>query len=220
MANKKTKSGASGRMGATAPSRRSARQKPALAQIAPQAARITEQFGAQTIPLAEDFADLIDIADVGRKAVGLQPTGEGPGDGLILSPEGKLAVRIGTGLAFVDDAIVLAAAVVPGPMGPTGPTGDPGPAGDRGLRGPTGPTGDPGPRGPTGPTGIATRATLSEDDELLKANARILWPAEDQVPNGWIEVDRTTLKKYNLDESLIESETVELLLLKVRLDDR
>ena len=50
---------------------------------------IKQKFGAQKIPLAGDFAELIDIADVGRKAAGLHPKQDGrQGGGLKLEGAG------------------------------------------------------------------------------------------------------------------------------------
>ncbi len=57
------------------------------------------KFRAQPIPQKKDFADLIDIADSGRKAAGLSPDqGAGTGAGLQLETTGQLAVRAGDGI--------------------------------------------------------------------------------------------------------------------------
>ncbi len=62
--------------------------------IGPQTNAIRAKFSRQRIPLEQDFADLINIADVGRRAVGRSPdqVSAGPGDGLQLLEDGKLAV--------------------------------------------------------------------------------------------------------------------------------
>ncbi len=56
---------------------------------------IKKKFGPQRIPLAQDFADLINIADCGRKALGLSPDQEkkGPGPGLTTDNDDRLAVK-------------------------------------------------------------------------------------------------------------------------------
>lgn len=62
--------------------------------IGPPTVVLKEKFSAQKIPLQTDFAELIDVADCGRKAAGLNPaqTG-GTGEGLQLDAEERLAVR-------------------------------------------------------------------------------------------------------------------------------
>jgi hypothetical protein len=55
--------------------------------------RLKDFFGVKKVPLAANFADLIDVADVGRKAVGLSPDQPlGQGQGLCLDENLKLAV--------------------------------------------------------------------------------------------------------------------------------
>ncbi|TMU73955.1 hypothetical protein FGA82_22055 [Pseudomonas fluorescens] len=54
---------------------------------------LKDRFGPQKVPLASHFSDLIDVADVGRKAVGLSPDQlPGQGQGLQLDEHLKLAV--------------------------------------------------------------------------------------------------------------------------------
>jgi hypothetical protein len=55
--------------------------------------RLKDFFGVQKVPLASNFSDLIDVADVGRKAAGLSPDQPlGQGQGLYLDENLKLAV--------------------------------------------------------------------------------------------------------------------------------
>ncbi len=66
----------------------------AKASIGPAIKDIKERFGEKKIPLDKDFADLIDIADSGRKAAGLSPEQtEDTDTGLRLLPTGQLAVK-------------------------------------------------------------------------------------------------------------------------------
>ncbi|MDI2146132.1 tail fiber protein [Pseudomonas sp. ITA] len=61
--------------------------------IGPSVESLKESFGIQQVPLASNFSDLIDVADVGRKAAGLSPQQDGtPGFGLQLDASQKLAV--------------------------------------------------------------------------------------------------------------------------------
>lgn len=59
------------------------------------------KFGAQKIPLAGDFSDLIDVADIGRKAVGTTS-----GSGLELATDGRLQIKKGPGITFGSDNAV------------------------------------------------------------------------------------------------------------------
>lgn len=60
---------------------------------------LKQRFSARKIPLEGDFADLIDVADCGRKAVGLAPGQPGgPGYGLDLMQDGRLGVKAGNGV--------------------------------------------------------------------------------------------------------------------------
>ncbi|SDY38079.1 phage tail protein [Pseudomonas sp. NFIX28] len=62
--------------------------------VGPSVETLKDIFGVQKVPLASNFSDLIDIADTGRKAVGLSPAQDGvPGIGLQLDSSQKLAVR-------------------------------------------------------------------------------------------------------------------------------
>jgi len=67
----------------------------ATSSVGSPTTKLKEQFSAQKIPLQTNFADLIDVADCGRKAVGLSP-GQlgGTGAGLQLDGEDRLAVLV------------------------------------------------------------------------------------------------------------------------------
>lgn len=56
--------------------------------VGPPTADLKEKFSAQKIPLQTNFSDLIDVADCGRKAVGLSPAQPG-GTGLGLQTDGE-----------------------------------------------------------------------------------------------------------------------------------
>ena len=62
---------------------------------------LKDKFRAQSIPLQVDFHHLIDVADCGRKAVGLSPEQPGStGDGLQLDDVKRLAVLASPGKAI------------------------------------------------------------------------------------------------------------------------
>ncbi|MCP1489919.1 hypothetical protein J3D48_006329 [Pseudomonas fluorescens] len=65
----------------------------ALPPIGSPTGKLKDFFGVQKVPLASNFSDLIDVADVGRKAVGLSPDQPlGQGQGMYLDENLKLAV--------------------------------------------------------------------------------------------------------------------------------
>lgn len=67
--------------------------------VGPPTDELKEKFSAQKIPLQTDFSELIDVADCGRKAVGLSPAQPGGvGAGLKLDDEERLAVLPGNGI--------------------------------------------------------------------------------------------------------------------------
>jgi len=59
----------------------------------PSSDGLKARFKAGSIPLQTDFADMIDLASVGRQAVGGEETQEGPADGFILSEQGLLQLQ-------------------------------------------------------------------------------------------------------------------------------
>ncbi|MPY24365.1 hypothetical protein [Shewanella sp. YLB-07] len=73
--------------------------------VGPSLEELKRQFRARSIPLETDFVDLIDMADCGRKAVGLSPAQDGmTGDGLELDAEDKLAVHANLAKGLVVDS--------------------------------------------------------------------------------------------------------------------
>ncbi|MDI2146139.1 hypothetical protein KBJ94_29260 [Pseudomonas sp. ITA] len=64
-----------------------------MSPVGPSTEKLKDVFGPQQVPLASNFSDFIDIADVGRKAAGLSPDQpQGQGLGLQLDQNLKLAV--------------------------------------------------------------------------------------------------------------------------------
>ncbi|WP_391529320.1 tail fiber protein [Photorhabdus akhurstii] len=57
---------------------------------------LKSRFKEGSIPLQADYADLINIADIGRKATGQAPQQNGPGAGLKLDDNGTLNLKMGT----------------------------------------------------------------------------------------------------------------------------
>ncbi|OTA18513.1 hypothetical protein Xvie_00341 [Xenorhabdus vietnamensis] len=64
--------------------------------VGPETDKLKDKFKEGTIPLQIDFNELIDIADVGRKACGQSPQQKGPGAGLKLEVDGTLSLKMGT----------------------------------------------------------------------------------------------------------------------------
>ncbi|PQQ22320.1 tail fiber protein [Photorhabdus hindustanensis] len=62
----------------------------------PSADDLKSRFKEGSIPLQTDYADLVNIADIGRKACGQAPQQNGPGQGLKLTDDGTLNLKIGT----------------------------------------------------------------------------------------------------------------------------
>ncbi|MCP9268469.1 phage tail protein [Xenorhabdus sp. XENO-1] len=58
--------------------------------------KLKDKFKDGSIPLQTDFNQLIDIADIGRKACGQSPQQNGPGKGLKLDDSGTLSLKMGT----------------------------------------------------------------------------------------------------------------------------
>ncbi|WP_337048339.1 hypothetical protein, partial [Serratia liquefaciens] len=59
----------------------------------PQADALKARFKAGSIPLQTDFADVIDLANMGRQAVGGTEGQTGPANGFTLSSEGRLELK-------------------------------------------------------------------------------------------------------------------------------
>ncbi|WP_036771181.1 hypothetical protein [Photorhabdus australis] len=66
----------------------------------PSADNLKNRFKARSIPLETDFANLIDLAEVGRLAIGQSPSQQSktPGAGMELTSDGKLQVKAGEGV--------------------------------------------------------------------------------------------------------------------------
>ncbi|MFI8415501.1 hypothetical protein ACQKDS_03435 [Serratia sp. NPDC078593] len=64
------------------------------AQEVPSVEELKERFKAGSIPLQTDFANLIDVAEHGRKAVGKSKGQTGPANGFILSDTGRLELKV------------------------------------------------------------------------------------------------------------------------------
>lgn len=75
----------------------------------PQADALKERFKAGSIPLQTDFADLIDLANMGRQAVGGEKGQTGPANGFTLSSEGRLELKpnVAKGISVDQDGIAV-----------------------------------------------------------------------------------------------------------------
>ncbi|OWO84270.1 hypothetical protein B5C26_04365 [Photorhabdus luminescens] len=62
----------------------------------PSVGDLKNRFKEGSIPLQTDYADLINIADIGRRACGQAPQQNGPGKGLQLADDGTLNLKLGT----------------------------------------------------------------------------------------------------------------------------
>ncbi|WP_205080591.1 tail fiber protein [Photorhabdus luminescens] len=62
----------------------------------PSVGDLKNRFKEGSIPLQTDYADLINIADIGRRACGQAPQQNGPGKGLTLADDGTLNLKMGT----------------------------------------------------------------------------------------------------------------------------
>nr|WP_241390142.1 hypothetical protein [Serratia proteamaculans] len=69
----------------------------------PQADALKERFKAGSIPLQTDFADLVDLANMGRQAVGGTEGQTGPANGFTLSLEGRLELKPNAAKGIVVD---------------------------------------------------------------------------------------------------------------------
>ncbi|WP_308386066.1 hypothetical protein [Serratia marcescens] len=81
----------------------------ALPQALPQADELKVRFKSGSIPLQTDFADLIDLANIGRQAVGGAKGQSGPANGFILSSTGRLELKYndGKGIYIDQDGIAV-----------------------------------------------------------------------------------------------------------------
>lgn len=76
--------------------------------IGPTVEDLKMKFATGSVPLQNDFSDLIDIADCGRKATGLSPTQDGnPGAGFSVDGTGKISLKVKekAGLSIDDSGV-------------------------------------------------------------------------------------------------------------------
>ena len=75
----------------------------------PQVGALKERFKAGSIPLQTDFADLIDLANMGRQVVGGAEGQTGPADGFTLSSMGRLELKPNTdkGINVYKDGVAV-----------------------------------------------------------------------------------------------------------------
>ncbi len=75
----------------------------------PQADALKARFKAGGIPLQTDFADLIDLANMGRQAVGGAEGQSGPANGFTLSSEGRLELKpnAAKGISVEQDGVAI-----------------------------------------------------------------------------------------------------------------
>lgn len=75
----------------------------------PQADALKERFKAGSIPLQTDFADVIDLANMGRQAVGGAEGQTGPADGFTLSSMGRLELKpnAAKGISVDQDGVAI-----------------------------------------------------------------------------------------------------------------
>ncbi|MGL4353721.1 MAG: hypothetical protein ACRCTP_07320 [Aeromonas popoffii] len=75
----------------------------------PQADALKSRFKAGSIPLQTDFADLIDLANIGRQAVGGAEGQTGPANGFTLSSEGLLELKpnAAKGISVDQDGVAI-----------------------------------------------------------------------------------------------------------------
>ena len=78
-------------------------------QTLPQADALKDRFKAGSIPLQTDFADLIDIANIGRQAVGGAEGQAGPANGFNLSSTGSLELKpkVDNGISVDKDGVAV-----------------------------------------------------------------------------------------------------------------
>ncbi|MEL5589494.1 hypothetical protein PTT03_10695 [Serratia ureilytica] len=83
-----------------------AREGELKSRALPQADALKARFKAGSIPLQTDFADLIDLANMGRQAMG---NAKGPANGFTLSSEGRLELKPNTdkGISVDRDGVAV-----------------------------------------------------------------------------------------------------------------
>ncbi|WP_211445231.1 tail fiber protein [Collimonas humicola] len=94
---------------------------PVVKGALPSADELKDRFAPQSVPISTDFGNLIDIAEIGRRAVGLSPGQDTTGNGLELDgigDAGTLKVKAGAGITVDADGVSVtptAIAVTGGP---------------------------------------------------------------------------------------------------------
>lgn len=86
-----------------------ARDSEPKSRALPQADALKERFKAGSIPLQTDFADLIDLANMGRQVVGGAEGQSGPANGFTLSSEGRLELKpnAAKGISVEQDGVAI-----------------------------------------------------------------------------------------------------------------
>ncbi|BEO21343.1 hypothetical protein SMQC19_46900 (plasmid) [Serratia marcescens] len=86
-----------------------ARDSEPKSRALPQADALKDRFKAGSIPLQTDFADVIDLANMGRQAVGGTEGQTGPANGFTLSSEGRLELKpnAAKGIGVDEDGIAV-----------------------------------------------------------------------------------------------------------------
>lgn len=85
------------------------RESAPQSQTLPQADALKARFKAGSIPLQTDFADLIDLANMGRQAVGGAEGQTGPANGFALSSMGRLELKpnAAKGISVDQDGVAI-----------------------------------------------------------------------------------------------------------------
>jgi hypothetical protein len=84
-----------------------ARDSEPKSRALPQADALKDRFKAGSIPLQTDFADLIDLANMGRQAVGGAEGQTGPAGGFTVSSAGLLELKPSAGIMVDDSGVGL-----------------------------------------------------------------------------------------------------------------
>lgn len=91
----------------TAPAGTTNTARDSKSRALPQADALKERFKAGSIPLQTDFADLIDLANIGRQAVGGADGQTGPANGFTVSSAGLLQLKPSAGITVDDSGVGL-----------------------------------------------------------------------------------------------------------------
>lgn len=91
----------------TAPAGTTNTARDSKSRALPQADALKERFKAGSIPLQTDFADLIDLANIGRQAVGGADGQTGPANGFTVSSAGLLQLKPSDGITVDGSGVGL-----------------------------------------------------------------------------------------------------------------